>query len=103
MPDKVKSKHHSESDDRSRSTTSRDKRSFTAPLTASSVIILLVISPWLLYLNDFQLKDNIEEELELEHYIQEIIDKVKNHVISNATQLIQKNSMYNSNISKLRT
>jgi hypothetical protein len=73
-------------------------RSFSYPFTAVGIAVLLILSPWVLYLYNYQSENNLEEDLELNHHIQEAIDSIKNYLVLNATELIERNPNYNSNL-----
>ncbi len=63
-------------------------------LTAAGCVILILLSPWVLYLNNYQIENRPELDLELDHYIREVVNDLKNFVNSNATELLQENSIF---------
>ncbi len=81
---------------------STPKKSFHAPLTAMGCVILLIMSPWVIYLINYEIDNNPDINVELKHYTQEVIDNIKNLIVLNATELIRSNSNYNSRIQELQ-
>ncbi|WP_455392148.1 hypothetical protein [[Eubacterium] cellulosolvens] len=81
---------------------SKPKQSLRVPLTVAGCVILLALSPWVVYLNYYQPDNGSEFNLELEHHFQEVIENIRNYIISNTTALVQKNSVYNYDIEELQ-
>lgn len=82
---------------------SQRTRSFSYPFTAAGIAVLLILSPWVLYLYNYQSENNLEKDLELNHHIQEAIDNIRNYVVLNTTELIERNPNYNSNLTEFES
>ena len=83
-------------------TTRKTRHSLKAPLIVLGCVLLLVLSPWVVYLNFYEANGTPETDLDFDHSIREVVDNIRNWLISNTTTLIQQNPTYNSNIKELR-
>ena len=74
------------------------KLGISVPLTAVGCVLLLVIAPWLYYLNENLEGEQPELELELTHEMDYVVNSIMDFAINNATELILSNPNYNQNI-----
>jgi hypothetical protein len=74
-------------------------QSFSTPLTVAGCIILLIISPWMYYLNGYNPDNKPETQVELDHFTSEVVQNLIHFITNNATQMIGQNPEYNRNIS----
>jgi hypothetical protein len=81
--------------------TRQQKQPISIKLTIIGCIILLITSPWILYIYNFVPGDDPEADLELEHYTQVVIDDLKNYAVSKTLELISSDVNFNSNIKTL--
>jgi len=71
-------------------------------LTVFGCVILLIFSPWIYFLTTFQSENTTEQNLKLDHYVNEVIDKLKDNIVINATELIQEHPEVLINLTKFQ-
>jgi hypothetical protein len=71
---------------------------FSLKPIAVGCILLLVLTPWVFYLNDYQPPNGNGQNIDLEHYISEVSDKIINYALYDATALLQDTPGYATDI-----
>jgi hypothetical protein len=72
----------------------KESQSFGVPITVIGCVVMIIISPWIFYLSNYQSESGPEVN------VKEAIDDIKNYIISNATDLILQKPSFNFNITK---
>ena len=71
-------------------------------LTAVACIILIILSPWLMYLYDYQYTTAPSVDLAVEQHTREVVSRLRNSVIAQALELIRTDPVYNTNVTKFQ-
>jgi hypothetical protein len=69
---------------------------------AAGCVILLILSPWIYYIDNFDPNNFNSSNVDLKHHIQEVVDNIKNFIVINATELIKSTQKESVNLNALQ-
>lgn len=70
---------------------------------AAGCVILIILSPWIYYINNFDSNNFNQSNIDLDHHIQEVVDNIKNFIIINASELIKSTQQNSVKLDELQS